>query len=420
LIKITLLIELSRKYNEAKGFPGLLSGSFKLLLWMWQPHIKKMTDKTEIDPFHLARKLISFNTIGGQCSEMELAYYLADILENAGYKIKFYEFEKQRTSFTADLIGGSPNPVLCFNGHLDSVPLGRSEWSVDPFSGEASSGKLYGRGSSDMKSGLAALVNAAVRLAEIKRITGGIHLVFCAGEESGMRGSKYLSENWDHSFNTGMIICAEPTSNYPMIGHKGALWIKCSTKGRSAHGSSPDLGINAIYEAAEVILRLRNIDFHIEPHPLLGAPTVNVGTFSGGTVPNKVPDFATFEIDIRTVPGKDNERYLEEVKQCIGPGVIIDSCHSVLPIKSDEKCDEIRMVYDVVESFTNIKPEPKCVAYATDCSYLTPAYGNPPTVIMGPGEPEMAHACDEYCFIDRIYEAADIYFEIGRRWLHID
>ena len=89
-----------------------------------------MIKKNETDAFRLARKLISFNTISGQCSEMEMAYYLAGILENAGYKIKFYEFEKQRTSFTADLTGSPGKPVLCFNGHMDSVPLGKSEWSV--------------------------------------------------------------------------------------------------------------------------------------------------------------------------------------------------------------------------------------------------------------------------------------------------
>ena len=112
--------------------------------------------------------------------------------------------------------------------------------------------------------------------------------------------------------------------------------------------------------------------------------------------------------------------YLEQVKKCLGSGVLIESYHSVPGVVSDDRCDAVRMIYDVVESFINIKPIPRCVSYATDCSYLTPAYGNPPTIIMGPGEPDMAHASDEYCFIDRIYEAADIYFEIGKRWLNLD
>jgi succinyl-diaminopimelate desuccinylase len=162
------------------------------------------------------------------------------------------------------------------------------------------------------------------------------------------------------------------------------------------------------------------MDFNFEPHPILGSPTINVGTFAGGTVANKVPDFATFDVDIRTVPGEDNSKYMEKLKSCLGPSIAIDSYQSAAAIKSDEGNKAIRMVYDVVEMVTDIRPVPRCVAYATDCSNLTPAYGNPPTIILGPGDPDMAHVCDEYCLIDRIYEAADIYFEIGRRWLQPD
>jgi len=376
-----------------------------------------MDIKYQLDSIEITRQLIGFNTINPPGNEKECAYYLANILENSGFNIKFFEFANKRTNIIAKLDGKPGKLPLCFTGHMDTVPLGRKKWEVDPFAGEIADGKLYGRGASDMKAGLAAMTVAAVRLSKLKDVKGGIYLIVCASEETGSQGASHLVANCDLSGKIGAIICPEPTSNYPLIGHRGAIWLEASTKGLATHGSSPELGENAIYKAVEAITKLQKIDFQVEPHLILGRPSFNVGTIEGGVIVNEVPDFTSFRIDIRTIPGKTNDEYFEMVRNALGSNVKVEPFASLQAVISDPKCETIQMIYDVMEEILGERPQPRGAKFFTDCSILSPACDNPPTVILGPGEIKMAHACHEYCHIDRIEEASEALFEIGRRWV---
>ena len=160
--------------------------------------------------------------------------------------------------------GGSPDKrPLCFTGHVDTVPLGAAPWTVDPFAGEISDGKLYGRGTTDMKSGVAAFVVAALELGATLAGGPGVVLVITAGEETGCEGAYYLARSENMLGEAGAIVVAEPTSNQPWIGHKGAIWLKARTTGVTAHGSMPEEGVNAVYKAARAIGRLEDFDFNI-------------------------------------------------------------------------------------------------------------------------------------------------------------
>ena len=195
---------------------------------------------------------------------------------------------------------------LCFGGHIDVVPLGAKEWSVDPFGAEIVDGRLYGRGSTDMKSGVAAFVHVAMKLAaEAARGTADIVLAICAGEETGCEGSSHLGKTGALG-EAGAIIVAEPTANYPVLGHKGALWLEVESEGVTAHGSMPERGVNAFYKAARAVTKLEDFDFNVKPHELLGRSTLNVGTMEGGLNVNSVPDRARFTVDIRTLPEQDH------------------------------------------------------------------------------------------------------------------
>lgn len=376
-----------------------------------------MSKGFKIDVLDFARKLISFNTISGQGNENECARHIAKILEDAGYSVRAFEASKNRTSLTADLFGSAEKPFLCFTGHIDTVPLGKRAWSFDPFAGEISGTRLYGRGASDMKGGIAAIVGAAVEFAGLKGIKGGIHLAICAGEETGSSGAKQIVAGSGMSGKVGMIICAEPTSNDPLIGHKGVLWLEASTYGIAGHGSSPEQGENAIYKSVDAISRLRKIEFNVDEHPFLGKPTLNVGTIEGGEIINEIPDFARFRIDVRTIPGKTNDEYFDTIRENVGKDVSLDVLLNNEAVLSDPESEEIQMVYHIMEGISGMRPKQQGAAFFTDCSVLTPAYNNPPTVILGPGEAKMAHACDEYCIIERIFEATELFFEIGRHWL---
>ncbi|MBW2127010.1 MAG: peptidase dimerization domain-containing protein, partial [Deltaproteobacteria bacterium] len=127
-------------------------------------------------------------------------------------------------------------------------------------------------------------------------------LVFTAGEETFCQGARHLAGVTGALPKAGAMVVCEPTSNRPLVGHRGAIHLEVQTKGISAHASMPELGENAIYKAAEAALKLRELDFGLPAHPLLGKPTLNVGTISGGVNINSIPDQATMGVDIRIIP----------------------------------------------------------------------------------------------------------------------
>ncbi len=295
------------------------------------------------------------------------------------------------------------------------MPLGATPWSQDPFGGEVIDGKLFGRGTTDMKAGVAAYVEAVLRLAKESRRAADIVLVICAGEETGCEGSFDLADKRVLG-EAGAIVIAEPTSNYPLLGHKGALWLKVETKGVTAHGSMPEYGDNAIYKAARAVTRLEDFDFNVAPDALLGRSTLNVGTMSGGMNLNSVPDQAQFTVDIRSIPGHRHTQILSGLETYLGSEAEVQRIVDVQGVLSAVEHPWIQEIYEIMEPVLGERPEPRGAPYFTDASALTPAYGKPPTIILGPGEMKMAHQTDEFCFADRIEQATDIFETIARRW----
>lgn len=364
------------------------------------------------DPIDLTRKLIAFETVNPPGREGECCRYLAGILREAGFSIDLYEFDAERTSLVARTPGGNGSLPICFTGHLDTVPLGSADWRVNPFSGEIIGEKLYGRGSSDMKSGVSAMVVAALRFLKESAGSSGIALVITAGEETGSQGARHLVGLENAIGKAGALVVAEPSANYPMVGHKGALWLEVRTTGVSAHGSMPDKGVNAIYKAVRIVDRLKRFDFETTAHPVLGAPTLNVGTISGGTNINSVPDFASVGVDIRTVPGLSNRLVLDRLVSLLGKEADILSIVDLDSVATDPGDPWIQRVWDITAPYLDERPVARGVSYFTDASFLTAAFGNPPTVILGPGEPTMAHKTDEFCYLTKIEEAVEIYLKI--------
>lgn len=364
----------------------------------------------------LTQELVRFKTINPPGDEQPCAEHVGSLLEQAGFELAYHDFGENRANLVARIGGDSEKPPICFTGHLDTVPLGLQPWSVDPFAADISGGKLWGRGSSDMKSGVAAFVTAAIQLAGKLEGTPGLELVITAGEETGCCGAFDIASKSGALGRAGAMVVAEPSSNQPWAGHKGALWLTGITKGVTAHGSMPERGVNAIYKASAAISKLAEFDFNIARHPILGPPTLNVGTVSGGINVNSVPDRARFGIDIRTIPEQDTGRVREQITSYLGDDVSLETVVDVGGIWTDPGNAWLRQVFEIVEQVTGEAPQVGAAPYFTDASALAPAYGNPPTVVLGPGEASMAHQTDEYCLVSRIGEAVEIDLEIIRRW----
>jgi succinyl-diaminopimelate desuccinylase len=352
----------------------------------------------------LAHELVRIDTINPPGREEPAADLLAARLSAAGLDVARHEHAAGRVSLVARWPGRDDRPSLCLTGHLDTVPLGGAPWSREPF-GELRDGRLYGRGASDMKGGVAAIVVAAERVAAAGQGEAGLELVLCAGEETGCEGALALASSGGLG-RCGAVLVAEPTGGVPHVAHKGVLWARASASGSAAHGSAPQLGINAIYPLARAVAAIAEVQLDAPPHPVLGEPTLNIGTISGGVGINVVPDRASAGIDVRTVPGLASADVLDRLRAAAGPEVEIEALLDLPPVVTDPGDPWVRSLGELGGG----------LAYFTDAAALTPAYGGPPTVIWGPGEAAQAHQTDEWAETAKIDDAADAFTAVARRW----
>jgi succinyl-diaminopimelate desuccinylase len=268
-----------------------------------------------------------------------------------------------------------------------------------------------------MKSGVAAMTTAAIRASEFSNRNSGLRIIFSAAEENACQGVNDLVENKELLGQAGAIVIGEPTSNYPIIGHKGAFWLQIRTKGKSAHGSMPEEGENAIYKMAEIISKLQAYQFKCQANPILGLPTLNVGKIEGGVNYNLVPDSSVIYVDIRTIPGLPHNELLEDLKKTLGPEAEISITTDTEGVASSPENAWIKEAYKISGKYLGETPEPRGVAYFTDASALARFYNNPPVILLGPGEAAMCHQTDEFCYTEKIITATEIYTQLAESWL---
>lgn len=371
----------------------------------------------------LAKELIKFDTINPPGNEDACARHVGTLLHNAGFVVEYHQLSAGRSSVIAyrglngSTNGGLHRKPICFTGHLDTVPLGAAPWTVDPLSGEIIDGKLYGRGSSDMKGGVAAMVIAALQCIDIIDVGPGLVFVLTAGEETGCDGARHLASHGNALREAGAIVVGEPTRNHPCVGHKGVLWMNATTRGVTSHGSMPEQGVNAVYLGARLVNKLEDFGFNTQPHQGLGSPTLNVGRMAGGININSVPDRAEISIDIRTVPGLDHCHITESLNSYLAPELAeLTTMLDLAPVWTEPRTPWVQRVYELAERYVGRSSKFEGAPFFTDASVLKPAYGDVPTVILGPGETQMAHRTDEYCWVTKIEEAVELYRDIVIDW----
>lgn len=369
-----------------------------------------------MDVVSLTQKLLSFNTINPPGNEEGIARYTGAILDDNGFTTEYFPYGNNRLQLVAEKGIKAGKPAVVFSGHFDTVALGSKPWSVDPFGHMISDGKIWGRGSCDMKGALAAIITAAIEASYEYPEGNGIRLIFTADEEPGCLGSQQLIKSFSGQQNASAIIIGEPTNNLPATGHKGAIYLSGKCTGKSAHSSMPDKGINAIYKAARSIIRISELNFDVEKDPLLGYPTLNVGKINGGMNLNSVPDHAEFTIDIRTTSKTDHGNIMRKISEEIGNETVLETLVDITPVFTTDTDPFVRFVYGVCGIDEKSPGFPLSLPYLTDGAVLQRFYNNAPTVILGPGQPEMAHQTDEYCFIDNLEKSVKIYKEIIINW----
>lgn len=344
----------------------------------------------------LAVELVRLDTRGG--GERVAAEVVAARLADAGLRVTLDEPGPGRANVVARTGDGTGTVPVTLSGHLDTVPADEAAWSFDPLAGDVVDGRLRGRGSSDMKGGVAAMVEAAT--AHARAGGGGLQLVFTFGEETGCDGAQALDPALVAP--SPLLVVGEMTGNRILLGHKGALWLRLTARGVPAHGSRPDLGHNALIDLARAALAVHAHDGWpvSDTH---GPMTANVGTLHAGVVPNVVPDHAELCVDLRLVPGADADAVEATVAGLAGGDVAIERLVDLPVVDTDPG-----MVADACRLLAG-GAEPGYATYFTDAAVLAGTLGGAATIICGPGDPDQAHVTDETCSAARIDEAVAAY-----------
>lgn len=368
----------------------------------------------------LTRQLIQIPTENPPGNEKEAFRFLQPMLSKMGFHAKVFLSPKERYNLIAERRWGKGGQRLIFNGHLDVVPAGDpSQWKYPPFGGRHSRGRIYGRGASDMKGGIASFLHAISMLdrSHISPYRGSLSLHLVSDEEShGHQGMGFLATQ--KIIRADAAIVGEPTNLDLVIAQKGALWIKISTFGKSAHGSRPSQGINAIEKMMIVIDRLNSIPLSKE-HPLLGKPTINIGKIRGGTKINMVPDRCEIEVDRRLLPNENKQEILKEIRETI-EAVRSQDPHLKCRIEeidyaepSEINPDEeiARIGLDAGQEVLGKIPRVRGFSGFTDARFYINQF-HIPTLILGPGRTDQSHTTDEFVEVDALVQAARMYAEV--------
>jgi len=313
--------------------------------------------------------------------------------------------------------GPGDRPTLIINGHLDVVPVEAQAWTRDPFDPHIEDGRLYGRGSADMKGGIAAAVCALAVLERAGR-TPGCDVVFhlVADEERGGRfGTGTLLER-------GLIegdacLVPEPTDLQLCVAERGLFQAYVTVHGRPGHGSRPREGISAIEHGAQLVLALHAADFGGPDHPLLGRPSANIGTINGGDAFNTVAQTCVIGVDRRVLPGATAASTEAEIRARIDAAGVeglryeleMDTFGEASEMPGDDPW--VKQVGDAVSRATGNQPGIIGMSFTTDARFVRNQAGIP-TVVCGPGAVEQAHGNDEWVAVDRLIDATVAYAEL--------
>ncbi len=363
-------------------------------------------------------RVLQANTVNPPGNELETARILHDFFRENGIEAEVDEFLPGRANLLARLPGdGRSERPLVFCGHMDVVPAGGAAWEVDPFGAEVREGRIYGRGASDMKSGLVAMAVAMANLKQSGAATGEVLLAATAGEEVDCCGARRFVESGTFE-NAGAVVIAEPTREDVVLAHKGALWVEITTRGKTAHGSMPEEGVNAIVHMHHLLGRLlEEFRFTGEPDPALGAPTFSVNRVDGGVKVNVVPDECRLQIDMRTVPSqehagilKDIRRHLDTVREEV-PALDyeLELLQERAPVRTSADDTFARICEDLREEAYGSPSSRSAAPYYTDASILVATLPDLPVVIFGPGDDRLAHQPNEWVGVEAFGRSIDFY-----------
>ena len=358
--------------------------------------------------------------VPGAPGESGCAHVLAEVLGGWGFRLEWQDVRDGRSNLLARIGHPEPGaPVLMFNGHLDVV--GVDGMDHPPFASEIRDGRLYGRGSCDMKAGVAAMCVAAWQAAQ-QPIRGEIIVAAVIDEEFESLGTRAMLERGTRA---DVAVVTEPTRLAICPAHRGFVWLEFTFTGRAAHGSRYDLGIDAIQHAAMVLSALEFLQrttLQTRTHPLLGRASLHASTIAGGVGWSTYPEHCTLRVERRTVPGETTASVLAEVEQLLSelrhgepqPAVTVrvDTAQGPSDVAVDAPL--VQRLAAAHASVRGTVPPVEGLSAWTDAALLNDA--GIPAVCFGPGDIALAHAATEFVPLVEIDAAAAVLTAFALDW----
>jgi acetylornithine deacetylase len=352
---------------------------------------------------------INPSLVPGAAGEGEIARFVAGWLDSAGLEVSLREVAPGRPNVVGRLPGRGAGRSLMLNAHVDTVGITGME---GPFSPRVEGDRLYGRGAFDMKGGLAAIMLAARAVARAGGAAGDLIVTAVADEEYASLGTEAVVS----SLHADGAIVTEPTALGLCVAHKGFAWVTLETAGRAAHGSRPDLGVDAIGHMGRVLVDLESLSAELAarpPHPLLGPASLHASLIEGGQELSSYPERCRLQVERRTVPGESRESVLAEIEERLGHRAAQDGAFQAsaelffwrdpFEVSLDEPI--VQVVSQAAEQALGERPATFGETPWMDAALLSAA--GIPTVVFGPGG-EGAHAVVEWTSISQVAACAEV------------
>ena len=377
---------------------------------------------TDDEELKILQDLIAIHSVNNH--EMEVARYLQKLLKKHDISAKILRFSETRGDLIAEI--GSGKPVLGLSGHMDVVAAGDlSQWKTDPFILTNIDGKLYGRGATDMKAGLAAMVLAMISIHDHHLLKHGtLRLMASFGEEIGEQGSKLL-KNKGYMRDVDALLIGEPTGYQIAIAHKGSMDVRFTSHGTEAHSSRPQNGYNAINPLMKLLIEANRFFNHsLKTNSQLGKLTFSTTIFNGGDQVNSIPALAQAEANIRTIPEFNNAEVEKNLKEVIakqnkaGAKVDLDVYMSEPSIETNGQSKFIKLAQKIGAEFVGKAIPTFALNPVTDASNLIIDKGPDfPLAIFGPGN-DTPHQVNEYVDQEMYLKFIDIYIALFSAYLN--
>lgn len=361
----------------------------------------------------LLKQLIRADSTAGK-GEAGAAEVVARWFTKHGIDCRIDRWDGNRANVIAQVKTARKRPGLLFSCHLDVVGLGEEAWNHPPFGAVEQEGRVYGRGAVDMKGGIAAVVAALCKVVDSRAaLQGDVVFAATAGEETDSSGVQRFMQHRSRLPELVGVVIPEPTDLSVVTAHRGLFWLKITTRGKAAHSSMPERGVNAITSMRRVLDALEQYQIPIQPHPLLGKSSLSVNMIGGGDAMNIIPDRCTIGVDIRTLPGQDHEalrydieRILAQLKATVpqfDAELVIERLAQA--VETDPGCEFVHRFCSAVDvDLTNV------IGFTTDASHLLPL--GVPIVIYGPGKPKLCHQGDEHIDLADLQAAAESFTQV--------